>query len=57
LSPSRSLGVHHKLLVPKFDFLIKHSSLRNFNVVKNGKAIDPYYVNLNNAHVKNEKLY
>jgi hypothetical protein len=47
----------NKLLVPKFDFLIEHSSLRNCNVAKNGRVVDLYYVNPNNAHVKNEKLY
>jgi hypothetical protein len=53
----KKLGVCHKLLVPKFDFFIEYSSLENCNVTKNGRAIDPYYVNINNAHVKNEKLY
>jgi hypothetical protein len=46
-----------KLLVPKFDFLIEHSSLGNCNVARNGRDADPYYVNPNNAHVKNEILY
>jgi hypothetical protein len=44
-----------KLLVPKFDSLIKHSSFKNRNVAR--VVIGAYYVNLNNAHVKNENLY
>jgi hypothetical protein len=46
-----------KLLVPKFDSLIKHSSFLNYNVVRLGVVIGAYYVNPNNAHVKNENLY
>lgn len=47
----------NKLLVPKFNYLIKHLNLRKFNVAKLGVAISAYYVKPNNAHVKNEKLY
>jgi hypothetical protein len=36
---------------------IKHSSLRKYSVAKLGVVIGACYVNLNNAHVKNEKLY
>jgi hypothetical protein len=32
----------NKLLVPKFDFFIEHSSLGNCNVARNGRAVDPY---------------
>jgi len=47
----------NKLLVPKFDYLIKHLNLRKFSVVRLGVVISAYYVKPNNAHVKNEKLY
>ncbi len=46
-----------KLLIPKFDSLIKHSSFKNCNVARPIIVIGAYYVNLNNAHVKNENLY
>jgi hypothetical protein len=46
-----------KLLVPKFDYFVKHSSLGNCNVARLGMVIGAYYVNLNNAHVKNKKIY
>jgi hypothetical protein len=46
-----------KLLVANLDSLIKHSSVTKCSVVKPRMAIDAYYVNPNNAHVKNEKLY
>ncbi len=46
-----------ELLVPKFDLLIKHSSFENHNVAKPRAIIGAYYVNPNNAHVKNEILY
>lgn len=47
----------NKLLIPKFDHLIKHLNLKKFSVVKLGVAISAYYVKPNNAHVKNEKFY
>ncbi len=46
-----------KLLVPKFDSLIKHSSFKNHNVVRPRVVIRAYYVKPNNPHVKNENLY
>jgi len=46
-----------KLLVPKLDSFIKNSSLEKCGVVRPGMVIDAYYVNLNNAHVKNKKIY
>jgi hypothetical protein len=46
-----------KLLVANFTSLIKHPGVTKCNVVKSRMAIDAYYVNPNNAHVKNEKLY
>ncbi len=46
-----------KLLVANLDSLIKHSGVTKCNVVKPRMVIDAYYVNPNNAHVKNEKLY
>jgi hypothetical protein len=47
----------NKLLVPKFDSFIKHSSLKKCIVVKPRMVVGAYYVNPNNARVKNEKLY
>jgi hypothetical protein len=47
----------NKLLVPKFDYLIKHLNLRKFSFARLGVAISAYYVKHNNAYVKNEKLY
>jgi hypothetical protein len=47
----------NKFLVPKFDYFIKHSSLKKCIVVKPIMVVGAYYVNPNNAHVKNEKLY
>jgi hypothetical protein len=47
----------NKLLVPKFNSFIKHSSLKKCSVVKPRMVVGAYYVNPNNsAHVKNEKL-
>jgi len=46
-----------KLLVPKLDFFIKHSSLKKCNVARLGMVISAYYVNPKNAHVKNKKIY
>lgn len=46
-----------KLLIPKLVSLIKHLNLLKCNVAKHGMAIGANYVNLNNAHKKNEKLY
>jgi hypothetical protein len=45
-----------KILVPKFDSLIKHLGFKS-SVMKLGVAIDTYHVNLVNAYVNNEKLY
>jgi hypothetical protein len=45
------------LSIPKLDFFIKHSSLRRCSLVRFGVTIFAYYVNPNNAHVKNEKFY
>jgi hypothetical protein len=45
------------LLVPNFDSFIKHSSLGKCNVARLGMVIGAYYVNPDNAHVKNEKIY
>jgi hypothetical protein len=45
------------LLIPKLVSLIKHLNLLKCNVAKHGMAIGANYVNLNNAHKKNEKLY
>jgi hypothetical protein len=39
------------------DFLIKHLGLRKCIVTRVGVVVGAYYVNPNNAHVKNEKLY
>jgi hypothetical protein len=47
----------NKLLVPKFDHLIKHLNFKKFRVARLGLAISAYYVKPNNAHLKNEKLY
>jgi hypothetical protein len=47
----------NKLLVPKFDSFIKHSSLKKCIVIKPTMVVGAYFVNPNNAHVKNEKLY
>jgi hypothetical protein len=46
-----------KLLVSKFDSFIKHSSLKKCIIVKPKMVVGAYYVNPNNAHVKNEELY
>jgi hypothetical protein len=46
-----------KLLVANLNSLIKDSSVTKCSVVKPRMAIDAYYVNPNNAHVKNEKSY
>jgi hypothetical protein len=51
------IEVENKLLVPKFDSFIKHSSLKKCIIVKPIMVVGAYYVNPNNAHVKNEKLY
>ncbi len=51
------IEVRDKLLVANLDSLINHSGVTKCNVVKPRMAIDAYYVNPNNAHVKNEKLY
>jgi hypothetical protein len=45
------------LLVPKLDSFIKHSNLEKCNVARLGMVIGAYYVNPNNAHMKNEKIY
>ncbi len=45
-----------KLLVPKFDSFIKHSSLGKCSVARPRMVIGAYYVTLN-AHVKNKKIY
>ncbi len=47
----------NKLLVPKFDSFIKHSSLKKCILVEPRMVVGAYYVNPDNAHVKNEKLY
>jgi hypothetical protein len=47
----------YKLLIPKFASLIKHFNLLRCSVAKHVMAIGANYVNLNNAHKKNEKLY
>jgi hypothetical protein len=47
----------NKLLVPKFDHLIKNLNFKKFSVARLGVAINAHYVKPNNAHVKNEKLY
>jgi hypothetical protein len=46
-----------ELLFPKLDSFIKHLSLKKCNVGRLGMVIGAYYVNPNNAHVKNEKIY
>jgi hypothetical protein len=46
----------NKLLIPKLDFFIKHSSLRRCSFARCGVTIFAYYVNPNNAHMKNEKM-
>jgi hypothetical protein len=46
-----------KLLIANLNSLIEDSSVTKCSVVKPRMAIDAYYVNPNNAHVKNEKLY
>lgn len=46
-----------KLLVLKLDYFIKHLSLTKCNVAQPRVINGAYYVNLNNAHVKNEKQY
>jgi len=46
-----------KLLIPKLHSFIKHLSFKKCNVAKLGMVIGAYYVNPNNAHVKNEKSY
>jgi hypothetical protein len=43
-----------RLLFPKFVSLIKHLNLLKCSVAKHGMAIGANYVNLNNAHKKNE---
>ncbi len=46
-----------KLLIPKLASLIKHLNLLKYSVAKHGMGIGANYVNLKNAHKKNEKLY
>ncbi len=46
-----------KLLIPKLASLIKPLNLLKCSVAKCGMAIGANYVNLNNAHKNNEKLY
>lgn len=45
------------LLVPKFDFLIKHAWLKKCITIQREVIIAAYFLNSTNAHVKNEKLY
>jgi hypothetical protein len=45
-----------KLLVLTFDFLIKHSRLRNCILFRLAFVVEKYFVNLTNIHVKNEKV-
>jgi hypothetical protein len=46
-----------KLLVPNFDFLVKHAWLRKCITIQREVIIATYFLNSTNAHVKNEKLY
>jgi hypothetical protein len=45
-----------KLLVLKFDSLIKHSRLRKCILFKLAFVVEKYFVNPINIHVKNEKV-
>jgi len=46
-----------KLLVPKLDYLIKHSGMWKCTIVKLRVTIGQYYICRINSHVKNEKLF
>jgi hypothetical protein len=46
-----------KLLVPKLNSLIKHSSLRKCLVARLGIVVGEYFLSPSNTHVKNEKVY
>ncbi len=46
-----------KLLVPKFEFFVKHAWLRKCITIQREIIIVAYFLNSTNAHVKKEKLY
>jgi hypothetical protein len=46
-----------KLLVPKLDYLVKHSRMKKCIVVKLGVAIRQWYVCKISTHVKNEHMF
>ncbi len=46
-----------KLLVPKLDYLVKHSRMKRCIVTKPKVVIEEWYVCKINTHVRNEHLF